>query len=213
MAAENASSVSRRGFFKGLGAVAAATAARRVDAVAEELNKVDAEKIQGPGAIPIELKINGKTKAFQLEPRVTLLDALRNHSDHTGAKEVCDRASCGACTVLLNGVPTYSCMVLAVEAQGQEITTVEGLSPDGKLTKIQEAFVACDGLQCGYCTPGFVMSLTALLRNNAQPTEADVKKACSGNLCRCGSYPRIFDAALQAAGVKTTSRCEIINHV
>jgi xanthine dehydrogenase YagT iron-sulfur-binding subunit len=213
MAAEKASSVSRRGFFKGLGAVAAASAARQVDAVAEELSKVDAERVQGPGAIPIELKINGQAKSFQLEPRVTLLDALRNHADRTGAKEVCDRASCGACTVLVDGVPTYSCMVLAVEAQGREITTVEGISPDGKLSKLQEAFVSCDGLQCGYCTPGFVMSLTALLRENPQPSEADVRKACSGNLCRCGSYPRIFEAALQAAGVKTASRCEVIRHV
>jgi aerobic-type carbon monoxide dehydrogenase small subunit (CoxS/CutS family) len=206
---------SRRSFFKGLGATAVATAAQKADALAGEFNKYNTEKIQGPGAIPVELKINGKTESFQIEPRVTLLDALRNHTSQTGAKEVCDRATCGACTVLIDGTPTYACMVLAIEARGHEITTVEGLSPNGKLTKLQEAFVACDGLQCGYCTPGFVLSLSALLEKNPKPTEEDVRKACSGNLCRCGSYPRVFQAALQAAGVPAVSKCEIVrmNHV
>ena len=206
-------SFSRRGFFKGLGAVAAATAARRADAVATELNNLDAEKVQGPDAVPIVLKINGQSKKYQLEPRVTLLDALRNVSDLTGAKEVCDRATCGACTVLLDGTPTYACMVLAIEAQGREITTIEGLAQNGKLTKLQEAFIACDGLQCGFCTPGFLMSLTALLNRNPNPTEADVRKACSGNLCRCGSYPHIFEAALKAAGAKAADLQQPKNHV
>lgn len=205
--------VSRRSFFKGLGAVAAATAARRADAVAEELNSLDAEKVHGPDAVPITLKINGQAKKFQLEPRVTLLDALRNVSDLTGAKEVCDRATCGACTILLDGTPVYSCMVLAIEAQGREITTVESLAKDGKMTKLQEEFVACDGLQCGFCTPGFLMSLTAMLKTNPNPTEADVRKACSGNLCRCGSYPHIFEAALKASGAKTVKNTEILRHV
>lgn len=206
---------SRRNFFKGLGATAVATAAQRANSVAEELNKLNGETVQGPGAVSITLKINGKEEAFQLEPRVTLLDALRNHSPRTGAKEVCDRATCGACTVLMDGTPTYACMVLAIEAQGREITTIEGLSPAGKLTKVQEAFIACDGLQCGYCTPGFVLSVSALLQKNPKPTESDVRKACSGNLCRCGSYPRVLNAALQAAGVKVASNCEIVrlNHV
>lgn len=205
--------VSRRGFFKGLGAVAAATAARRADAVAGELSNLDAEKIQGPDSVPIVLKINGQPKNFQLQPRVTLLDALRNVSDQTGAKEVCDRATCGACTVLLDGTPMYACMILAIEAQGREITTVEGLAKDGKLTKLQEAFVSCDGLQCGFCTPGFLMSLTALLSKNPNPNEADVRKACSGNLCRCGSYPHVFQAALKAAGVNTAATHQNENHV
>ncbi len=205
--------VSRRNFFKGLGATAVATAAQRANVVAEELQKLNAEKIQGPGPVPVTLSINGKKQSLDLEPRVTLLDALRNHLPLTGAKEVCDRGTCGACTVWMNGEPVYACMVLAVDAQDAEITTIEGISQDGKLTKLQEAFVACDGLQCGYCTPGFVMSLSALLKHTPQPTEADVRKACSGNLCRCGSYPRVFDAALQAAGVKTVSKCEVIRHV
>jgi xanthine dehydrogenase YagT iron-sulfur-binding subunit len=113
----------------------------------------------------------------------------------------------------MDGVPVYACMILAVDAQGAKITTIEGLSPDGRLTKLQEAFVTCDGLQCGFCTPGFVLSLSALLEKTPQPTEAQVLKACSGNLCRCGSYPRVVQAALQAAGVKTASRCEVIRHV
>jgi xanthine dehydrogenase YagT iron-sulfur-binding subunit len=205
--------VSRRGFFKGLGATAVATVASRAEVVAGELTKLDAERVQGPGAIPVDLVINGKRSSLQLEPRVTLLDALRNHLPLTGAKEVCDRATCGACTVLMDGVPVYACMILAVDAQGAKITTIEGLSPDGRLTKLQEAFVTCDGLQCGFCTPGFVLSLSALLEKTPQPTEAQVLKACSGNLCRCGSYPRVVQAALQAAGVKTASRCEVIRHV
>jgi xanthine dehydrogenase YagT iron-sulfur-binding subunit len=205
-------SFSRRNFFKGLGATAVATAAQRADGVAEELQKFNAERLQGPGVIPVELSINGEKHSLSLEPRVTLLDVLRNHLPLTGAKEVCDRATCGACTVWRDGVPVYACMVLAVEAQGAEITTIEGLSPEGRLSKLQEAFIACDGLQCGYCTPGFVMSLSALLKSTPQPTEADVRKACSGNLCRCGSYPRVFEAALQAAGVKTASKCEVIRH-
>lgn len=205
-------SFSRRSFFKGLGVTAVATAAQRADAVAQELQKINGEKIQGPAAVPVELSINGQKQSLQLEPRVTLLEVLRNSLPLTGAKEVCDRATCGACTVWLDGTPVYACMILAIDAQGREITTIEGISKDGKLSKLQEAFIACDGLQCGYCTPGFVMSLSALLGRTPQPTEADVRKACSGNLCRCGSYPRVFDAALQAAGVKTTPKTEMIRH-
>jgi aerobic-type carbon monoxide dehydrogenase small subunit (CoxS/CutS family) len=141
---------------------------------------------------------------------VTLLDLLRNRTDLTGTKEVCDRATCGACTVWLDGTPVYSCMTLAIEAQRREITTIEGLSKGGELTPVQKAFVNCDGLQCGFCTPGFVMSVTALLKQKPKPTEEDVRKACSGNLCRCGTYPRVFAAALEAAGVKTASRVEVI---
>jgi aerobic-type carbon monoxide dehydrogenase small subunit (CoxS/CutS family) len=116
----------------------------------------------------------------------------------TGAKEVCDRATCGACTVLVDGQPVYACMKLAVEMQGRQITTIEGIGAPNKLTPIQQAFVACDAMMCGYCTPGFIMSLTALFRSNPNPALAEIKKACSGNLCRCGSYPHIFQAAERA---------------
>lgn len=205
-------SFSRRSFFKGLGVTAVASAAQHADAVAQELQKINGEKIQGPGAVPVELTINGQKHSLNLEPRVTLLEVLRNHLPLTGAKEVCDRATCGACTVWLDGTPVYACMLLVVDVQERNITTVEGVSQDGKLTKLQEAFIACDGLQCGYCTPGFVMSLSALLGRIPQPTEADVRKACSGNLCRCGSYPRVFEAALVAAGVKTAPKSEVIRN-
>jgi len=210
MATEEGLSISRRGFFKGLGVTAVAGAAQRANAVAEELNKYNSEKVYGPEPVAIRLQINGRAESFEVEPRVTLLDLLRNVSGRTGAKEVCDRASCGACTVLLDGTPAYACMVLAIEVQGREISTVEGVAKDGQLTKLQQAFIECDGLQCGYCTPGFVMSLTALLAKNPKPDEAAVRKACSGNLCRCGSYPRVIQAALRAAGVETASRCEVI---
>lgn len=204
------SPVSRRSFLKGIGATTLATGSLGPAALAAEVEKLDPEKTYGPGPVPISLKINGEVKKLSLEPRVTLLDALRNHLPLTGSKEVCDRATCGACTVLLNGAPTYACMTLALEAQGVEITTIEGLAPDGKLTPIQEAFVSCDALMCGFCTPGFVMSLTALVQKNPKPSEADVKKACSGNLCRCGTYPKIFQAALQAVGVEKTQNVTVI---
>ncbi|OHE80888.1 MAG: hypothetical protein A3G75_14340 [Verrucomicrobia bacterium RIFCSPLOWO2_12_FULL_64_8] len=203
--------VTRRSFLKGLGASAVSAAALAAEGVAEELAKANAEKVQGPHPVPMSLRINGETHNLQLEPRVTLLEALRTHVGLTGPKESCDRASCGACTVLLNGVPLYACSMLAIEAQGAEITTIEGLNRNGELTPIQQALVDHDGLQCGYCSPGFVMTLTALLRRNPRPTEADVRAACAGNLCRCGAYPRIFAAALAATGQKTTSKLEVIH--
>ena len=161
---------SRRTFLKSLGTVAVTAAAARTRAVADELEKANAEKILGPGAVPVTLNVNGEKLQLQIEPRVTLLDALRNYSSLTGAKEGCDRAACGACTVLLNDLPVYACQKLAIEAQGHEITTVEGLAKGGNLTKVQQAFIAKDALQCGYCTPGFLMSVTALLKKN--PHEA-----------------------------------------
>jgi len=205
-------SVSRRAFLKTFGTSAAVAATAQVESVAAELAKANAEKIYGPGTVPITLNVNGKPLKLELEPRVTLLEALRNHSSLTGAKEVCDRATCGACTVLLDDVPIYSCSKLAIEAQGHRITTVEGLSQDGKLSEVQEAFIEKDALMCGYCTPGFLMSVTALLKKNPHPNAEQVKQACSGNLCRCGTYPRIMQAAFKAAGVETTSKTEVISY-
>lgn len=202
---------SRRNFFKSVGTVAVGAAAASAQNVAAELEKANAERVVGPGALPITLKVNGTTLQLQVEPRVTLLDALRNYSSLTGAKEGCDRASCGACTVLLGNVPIYSCQYLAIEAQGQAITTIEGLAPDGELSPIQKAFVEKDALMCGYCTPGFVMSLTGLLRKNPHPTEEEIVHACAGNLCRCGTQPRIMQAALAAAGAPIPSRTEVID--
>ena len=203
-------SVSRRAFLKTFGTSAAVAATAQVDAVAAELEKANQEKIVGPDAVPIALKVNGNTIKLQVEPRVTLLDALRNMTPLTGSKEVCDRATCGACSMLVDDKLIYSCSMLAIEAQGKKITTVEGLSEPGKLSKVQEAFVEQDALMCGYCTPGFVMSVTALLKQNPKPTEAEVRHACSGNLCRCGTYPRILQAALKAAGVTKISKTKVI---
>lgn len=209
---ENFGTVSRRTFLKGLGTTAIATVAAQTTAVAQELEKVNAEKIIGPGAVPVTLSVNGEKLQLQLEPRVTLLDALRNYSSLTGSKEGCDRAACGACTVLFDGKPIYSCQKLAIEAQGHQITTVEGLATNGELSKVQKAFIHQDALQCGYCTPGFIMSVTALLNKNPNPTAADVKHACAGNLCRCGTQPHIIKAVFEAAGIQTASKTEVINH-
>jgi xanthine dehydrogenase YagT iron-sulfur-binding subunit len=206
----DSSAVSRRSFLKSFGTTAAVAATAQVESVAQQLAQANAEKVQGPGAVPITLNVNGKALKLELEPRVTLLEALRNHSNLTGAKEVCDRATCGACTVLIDDIPVYSCSMLAIEAQGRKITTVEGLAQGDKLSAVQQAFIDQDGLMCGYCTPGFVMSVTALLKKNPRPTADEVKHACSGNLCRCGTYPRVLQAAFKAAGLPVTSNTEII---
>lgn len=207
--------LSRRTFIKGLGTAVVVSATVPVSAVAaevEELQKLGKAKTLGPGPVPITLDVNGKPLKLNVEPRVTLLDALRNYSNLTGAKEACDRAACGACTVLFDGQPIYSCMKLAIEAQGHAITTVEGLAEGGKLTALQQAIVESDASMCGYCTPGFVMSLTALLKKNSQPTADEVRTACSGNLCRCGTQARMLAAALKATGVKVIHRTEVIRH-
>jgi aerobic-type carbon monoxide dehydrogenase small subunit (CoxS/CutS family) len=175
------------------GAIAKATAA------AQSLESLNDQKPVGPEPVKVILRVNGKRHEVEVEPRVTLLDVLRNRLQLTGAKEVCDRATCGACTVLVNGQPVYACMKLAIEMSAQEITTVEGIGGPNSLTPIQRAFVECDASMCGYCTPGFVMSLTALFRNKQNPTLEEIKKACSGNLCRCGTYPHIFKAAQRVA--------------
>ena len=155
-------------------------------------------QLAGPGPVSITLKINGKPQTLTVEPRVTLLDALRNYLDLTGAKRVCDRATCGACTVILNGKSVYSCTVLAIDAQGKDIQTIEGIS-NGKPHPVSVAFVNNDGQQCGYCTPGFVMAAKAFLDHNPNPTYEDVKEGLCGNLCRCGTYVGVRQAVLEAA--------------
>jgi aerobic-type carbon monoxide dehydrogenase small subunit (CoxS/CutS family) len=204
--------VNRRTFLKGIGTSAVAVATVQVGAVADEINKAAGPGPQGPGAVPVTLTINGEKKNFQLEPRVTLLDALRNYGPLTGTKEVCDRGTCGACTVLIDGKPAYACMKLAIDAQGHDITTIEGLAKDGKLTPVQQAFVDCDALMCGFCTPGFVMATTALLAENPKPTVDDIKHACSGNLCRCGTYPHIINAALKASGQNVADKTTVVKY-
>jgi aerobic-type carbon monoxide dehydrogenase small subunit (CoxS/CutS family) len=206
--------ISRRSFLKGLGTVVVATAAVPAGAVAagtNEIARLGADQTLGLGQVPVALKVNGKTLKLHLEPRVTLLDALRNYSSLTGTKEGCDRATCGACTVLLDGKPVYSCMKLAIEAQGHDITTVEGLATDGKLTNVQQALVEGDALMCGYCTPGFVMTATSLLKRNPHPTADEVRVACSGNICRCGTQHRMLAAVLRAAGTPVAKTTEVIH--
>ena len=163
-------------------------------------------KILGPGKVPITLQINGKPHNLSVEPRVTLLDALRNNLDFTGAKRVCDRAVCGSCTVIMDGKAVYACAMLAIEAQGKQITTVESLSAEGKLHPIQAAFVQHDAQQCGYCTPGFVMACKALLDKNPNPTMAQIREGLGGNLCRCGTYAGIRQAVLTAGNAMKGGR-------
>lgn len=185
----------RRNLFRGAGALAAgsmvADAARSAAA---------APTARLEGTLEIELSINGAAQKVKVEPRTTLLNALRNHCSPplTGAKLVCDRGSCGACTVRLDGRPVYSCMTLAVDAIGKKVTTVEGLARNGELTEVQRAICEHDGSMCGFCTPGFVMSITACLERKSDATLDEIKHACAGNLCRCGTYPHLFDAALAA---------------
>lgn len=203
--------LSRRTFLKSLGTSAVTAAAFGAENVAKGLAQANAEREQGPGAVPMTLTVNGEKRNFQLEPRTTLLEALRTNAGLTGAKEACDRATCGACTVLVNDTPVYACSMLAIEAQGAAITTIEGLASDGRLTALQQAFVDKDGLQCGFCSPGMIMVLTALLRKNPHPTEAEVRRAVAGNLCRCGAYPRVFTAALTASGQQPVAKLNVIS--
>jgi xanthine dehydrogenase YagT iron-sulfur-binding subunit len=163
-------------------------------------------KVFGPGKVPITLTVNGKAMKAEVEPRVTLLEALRNDLDVTGAKRVCDRATCGACTVIVDGKPAYSCTVLAIEAQGKSVTTVEGLMQGDKLHPVQQAFIDNDAQQCGFCTPGFVVACKAFLDKHPNPTPEQVEKGLGGNLCRCGTYMGIRAAVLQAANQQKGGR-------
>jgi xanthine dehydrogenase YagT iron-sulfur-binding subunit len=200
--------LSRREFLRGsaaagaLGAGLLSTVAPVVEEGAADAVRTEAGvAIVGPGPVPMTFQINGKTHQATLEPRVTLLDALRDHLDLTGAKKVCDRGTCGACTVMMDGKTVYSCSVLAIEAQGRRLDTVEGLGTPDNLHPIQAAFVEHDAQQCGFCTPGFVMSSKALLDRNPSPTLDDVYHGLSGNFCRCGTYAGMRKAVLQAADV------------
>jgi xanthine dehydrogenase YagT iron-sulfur-binding subunit len=157
--------------------------------------------VYGPGPVPVSLNVNGKTLRAQLEPRVTLLDALRDQFDLTGAKRVCDRAECGACTVLMDGKPVYACSVLAVDAQDHKIETVESLTgTGGTLHPIQQAFIDNDAQQCGFCTPGFVVASKALVDKYPNPTKAQIHKELAGNFCRCGTYAGIREAVSKGKG-------------
>ena len=154
-------------------------------------------RVYGPGKTPVELTVNGKKHLLQLEPRVTLLDALRDNLQLTGAKRVCDRGECGACTVLMGGKTVYACSLLAIDVQGTSIETIESLLQGEGLHPVQQAFVENDASQCGFCTPGFVMSAKALLDENPHPSAEDLRRGLGGNLCRCGTYHGIQRAMAQ----------------
>lgn len=191
------SAFSRRGFLQGLGAGTGVLATGVLEP--EVAEGAPSTPVHGPDAVAITLDINGKPNKVTVEPRTTLLDALRNHLDLTGAKRVCDRGTCGACTVIIGGKVNYSCTVLAIDAQGKKIQTIEGLAAPGKMHPVSEAFWNNDAQQCGYCTPGFVMACKGFLDRNPNPKPEDLKKGLGGNLCRCGTYMGIRKAVMEAA--------------
>ncbi len=190
--------VSRRDFLKTVGVAGAAVGATTIVPV----TTAEGAAIAGPGPVPITLTINGRTHTLEVEPRVTLLDAVRNRLNITGVKRVCDRGACGACTMIVDGRTVYACSMLAIEAQGKQIRTIEGLSGEaGALHPVEQSFVEHDALMCGFCTPGFVTATAALLEKNPNPTAEEVQRALDGNICRCGTYKRLLEAALATKGV------------
>jgi xanthine dehydrogenase YagT iron-sulfur-binding subunit len=195
---QNGSGLSRRDFFRSgtAGAVSAALISQQAGLAKSEAGT----QILGPGKVPIQLNINDRIHRLEVEPRVTLLDALRDVLDLTGTKKVCDRGTCGACTVLMDDKPVYSCSVLAVEATGQKIVTIEGLGTPEDMHPMQRAFVDNDAQQCGFCTPGFVVASQAFLDRHPNPTVEEVERGLGGNFCRCGTYMGIRSAIMEAAG-------------
>jgi len=190
--------VTRRGFLTsvGAGAVVAATAAR------SSAQKPAEEVIKPEQMGKVTLLVNGRRHKLLVEPRWSLLFVLREKRGLTGTKVGCERGECGACTVLVDDVPRYACMMLAVEAEGHSITTVDGLMNGEELGPVQQAFLEHDAFQCGYCTPGQVVAVEGLLRQNPKPTDEEIRRGVSGNLCRCGAYLHIFKAAHRAAELK-----------
>jgi xanthine dehydrogenase YagT iron-sulfur-binding subunit len=190
--------VSRREFLRAVGTTSVAGGVLAA-APAEEVAAAGPAAPVGPGEVSITLHVNGQERTLSVEPRTTLLDALRNRLDLTGSKKVCDRGTCGACTVLKDGRPIYACTALAIDVQGSKIVTIEGLGAPDRLSPVQAAFVKNDAMQCGFCTPGFVVAATAFLRDQPNPTAEQVRAALGGNFCRCGAYRGIEQAVLDAA--------------
>jgi xanthine dehydrogenase YagT iron-sulfur-binding subunit len=195
---KGAFAVNRREFLKSAGVVSAVTAAATTP---EAEAQVAGAKPVGPGEVPVSLMVNGKRIDLRIEPRVTLLDALRMRADLTGNKRVCDRGTCGACTMIVDGRAVYSCSTLAIEVQGKTIRNVDGLANGATLHPVQQAFCDKDALMCGFCTPGFIMASVALLEKHPSPTPDQIKKGLDGNICRCGTFSRIYEAVSSVKGV------------
>jgi xanthine dehydrogenase YagT iron-sulfur-binding subunit len=193
--------IGRRSFFKGMGLVGAGAAMTDLLIASSASAGEAAAAPDAAGTVPVKLVINGQARNAQVEARTTLLDALRERLDPAviGPKLVCDQGACGACTVLLDGKPVYGCLVLAVDVGDRAVTTAEGLGTTDKPNAVQAAFVEHDAQMCGFCTPGFVTTISAYLEKNPNPSLDQIRKACQGNFCRCGTYPRVFEAALAAA--------------
>jgi xanthine dehydrogenase YagT iron-sulfur-binding subunit len=192
-------SVSRRDFLKtaGVGSLATAVTA----GAAAEAEAQTGPRVVGPGEVPVTLTVNGRRVDLRIEPRVTLLDAIRNRADLTGNKRVCDRGACGACTMIIDGRTAYSCSTLAIEVQGKQIRTVDGLANGNTLHPVQQAFCDKDALMCGFCTPGFIMASVALLEKHPNPTPEQARRGLDGNICRCGTFTRIMEAVMSVKGV------------
>ena len=191
--------VSRREFLKGAGVTGLASAVTAAGVA--ESDAQTGPRVLGPGDVPVSLMVNGKRLELKIEPRVTLLDALRNRADLTGNKRVCDRGACGACTMIVDGRTVYACSTLAIEVQGKQIRTVDGLASGDRLHPVQQAFCDVDALMCGFCTPGFVVATVALLETYPNATPDQMRKGLDGNICRCGTFVRIMEAASRAKGV------------
>lgn len=197
--------ISRRGFIKLVGAGALATTVGDAVKPGRSAAAATAAEVTEQGeTVRISLRVNGRRHRLKVEPRWSLLDVLREKLGLTGSKLGCGRGECGACTVLIDGQPRYACLTLAPEAEGKEITTVEGLMKGDELGSVQQAFLANDAMQCGYCTPGQIMAAEGLLRINPNPSLDEIRRQMSGNLCRCGSYAHIFKAVADAAKMKRT---------
>ena len=190
--------VSRRQFLRGSALTAAGTTILNSGLIGHTAETPTSVAL-GADPVPIAMRVNGKDHQLSVEPRTTLADALRDTLHLTGTKVVCDRGACSACTVWLDGTPVNSCLTFALDVGPREVTTIEGLGTPDRMHPVQAAFVEFDAAQCGYCTPGMVMSTAALLKANPNPSLEDVQHAVRGNLCRCGTYPKVFEAALAAA--------------
>src|SRR4249920_4253734 len=188
--------VSRRDFLKSAGVTSLATAVTTATVAEAQTGP----RAAGPGEVPVTLMVNGKRIELKIEPRVTLLDAIRNRADLTGNKRVCDRGTCGACTMIVDGRTVYACSTLAIEVQGKQIRTVDGLASGDRLHPVQQAFCDKDALMCGFCTPGFIMASVGLLEKHPNATSEQIKKGLDGNICRCGTFTRIFEAVSSVKG-------------